>query len=58
MSLANAIQPRDTTSISVWRLLFSRAPQPAPDGPRCSLADAMLCKRAMTPVWTADLFSG
>jgi hypothetical protein len=58
MSLANVIQPRDNASPSVWRLLFGRTPAPAPEAPRCSLADAMLCKRAIAPVWTVDLFAG
>jgi hypothetical protein len=58
MTTATVTQPRDNPSPSVWRLLFGRAPTPAPEGPRCSLADAMLCRRAMTPVWTVDLFAG
>ena len=58
MTIATAPQPRDNTQPSVWHLLFGRAPAPAPDAPRCSLADAMLRRRAITPVWTVDLLAG
>jgi hypothetical protein len=58
MRIATATQPRDKAEPSVWRLLFGRTPAPTPDAPRCTLADAMLCKRAIAPVWTVDLFAG